>query len=272
MTVSNGTHADSGERLQALLDDPENVAALEDALTRLPELTATIDLISNFLAGSSRIAENANGIINTARESMAGVDMPEQVERMKRLAATGNRVAEELGDPLSDPELMASMRELLEMLPRLVALLKVFEMFLANSSRFAENVNSIVTTARRAAEDKWPELTDRQGLLSLPQQLLDVVNSPALTRLLESQVLSDGALHVMDQVAGATVEAHAKAVDHDVKVSAWGAFKALGDPDVQRGLGFTIALSRAIGRRMKDQPHPTPSSQERPKHLPRNGA
>jgi uncharacterized protein YjgD (DUF1641 family) len=29
----------------------------------------------------------------------------------------------------------------------------------------------------------------------------------------------------------------------------WGAFRALSDPDAQHGLGFVIALARAIGQR-----------------------
>ncbi len=272
MTVSNGHPSDANERLQALLADPETVTALEDALDRLPELTATIDLISGFLANSSRIAENVNGIVTTAREAASEGDPAAGIDRVKRLATTGSRVADELGDPLSDPELLRSIRDLLEMLPRLVAVLGMLEAFLQNSSRFAENVNGIVNTARRAAEDKWPDLTDRQGLLSLPQQLLDIVNRPALTRLLDSQVLSAGALHVMDQVAGATVEAHQVAVEGDRKVSAFGAFRALGDPDVQRGLAFGIELARALGREMREQPHATPSPRERLRRPRSNGA
>jgi uncharacterized protein YjgD (DUF1641 family) len=255
-------------RLQAMLSDPDTVAALEGAIEKLPEFTAAVGLLSSFLANSSRIAENANGIVNTAREALGanrdnGNGGGLRVEQIREWAHTGSRVAEELGDPLSDPENLRSIRELLDMLPQLVATLKMLELFMENSSRFAENINSIVTTARRAAEDRWPDLMDRQGVLTLPNKLLDVVDSPALNRVLASKVLSDGALHVMDQVADATVEAHANSVAEDKRVGRIAAFRALGDPDVQRGLAFTLELARSLGRRMGEQPHPTPSANRR---------
>ena len=264
--IADAEQAEATRRLQALLSDPETVAALEGAIERLPEFTAAVGLLSSFLASSSRIAENANGIVNTAREALGGGNgngTGLRVERIREWAHTGSRVADELQDPLSDPENLRSIRELLDMLPQLVATLKMLELFMANSSRFAENLNSIVTTARRAAEDRWPDLMDRQGILALPTKLLDVVDSPALNRVLASKVLSDGALHVMDQVADATVEAHGRSVAQDKKLGRIAAFRALGDPDVQRGLAFTVELARSLGRRIGEQPHPTPSADRR---------
>ena len=264
--IAESQQDEATRRLQAMLSDPDTVAALEGAIEKLPEFTAAVGLLSSFLANSSRIAENANGIVNTAREALGngnGNGVGVRVDQIREWANTGSRVAEELRDPLSDPENLKSIRELLDMLPQLVATLKMLELFMENSSRFAENINSIVTTARRAAEDRWPDLMDRQGVLTLPNKLLDVVDSPALNRVLESKVLSDGALHVMDQVADATVEAHALSVAQDKKVGRLAAFRALGDPDVQRGLAFTLELARSLGRRMGEQPHPTPPSDRR---------
>jgi uncharacterized protein YjgD (DUF1641 family) len=264
--IANTEQDEAARRLQALLSDPETVAALEGAIEKLPEFTAAVGLLSSFLASSSRIAENANGIVNTAREALGGANgngTAGRIDRIREWADTGSRVAEELGDPLSNPENLRSIRELLDMLPQLVATLKILELFMENSSRFAENLNSIVNTARRAAADRWPDLMDRQGVLTLPTKLLDVVDSPALNRVLESKVLSDGALHVMDQVADATVEAHANSVAEDKKVGRIAAFRALSDPDVQRGLAFTLELARSLGRRMGEQPHPTPSADRR---------
>ncbi len=258
--VSNGDPNAAMARLSELLDDPQTLGGLEEFLHRLPELNATLELVSGFLASSSRIAENANGIVGTARKAMGGTDAYEQAEKLRDAVTRGARIAGRLGEPLSEPETLESVRSLMEMLPKLVAMLQVFEQFLANSSRFAENVNSIVTTARKAAESKWPDLLDRQGLLELPQQVHQIINSPSLRRLLDSRVLSDGALHVMDQVAAATVDAHSKTVERDTRLNRLGAFKALGDPDVQRGLAFTVELARSLGVCMREQPHATPSS------------
>lgn len=262
--VSNAEHDAALARLKGMLDDPGTLDGLEQFVERLPELNATIELLSGFLANSSRIAENASGIVGTARKALGVTDAYEQTQSIKETVERGARIADELGGPLSEPETLQSMRTLVEMLPKLVAILQVFEQFLESSSRFAENVNTIVTTARRAAEDKWPDLLDRQGLLDLPQQVHSLINSPSLLRLLESRVLSDGALHVMDQVAAATVEAHQVAVEQDKRVSRLGAFNALGDPDVQRGLAFTLELAKSLGAHIREQPHATPTSSRDP--------
>ena len=259
--VSNDESNAALARLSGLLEDPQTMAGLEQFMERLPELNATLELISGFLASSSRIAENANGIVGTARKAFGEVDGAGQVERLKDAVEAGTRIAEELGEPLSDPENLESMRALVEMLPKLVAILQVFEQFLTSSSRFAENVNGIITMARKAAENKWPDLLDRQGLLDLPQQVHELINSHSLKQLLASRVLSDGALHVMDQVAAATVDAHAKAVQEDLRMGRMAAFKAIGDPDVQRGLAFTVELARCLGAHIREQPHATPSAE-----------
>ena len=258
--ISNGEHQNAVDRLNTLLDDPETMGGLEQFLTRLPELNATVELLSGFLANSSRLAENANGIISTARKAAGDIDAVEQGERLRGAVERGTRIAETLGETLSDPETLESMKSLVDMLPKLVAFAQILEQFLESSSRFAENVNTIVATARKAAADKWPDLLDRQGLLDLPQQVHELINSPSLRRLLGSRVLSDGALHVMDQVAAATVEAHATSVGNDARRSRIGAFKSLGDPDVQRGLAFTVALARSLGVHMREQTEATPGA------------
>ncbi len=248
------------DRLRALLDDPETLAGIERFAEKLPEINATMELITGFLTSSSRMADNANGIVATAREAMGDTDLYEATERVKKAASTGARVAEDLGPALSDPETLESVKAIVEKLPRLVSLLQMLEQFLAGPSRFADNMNSIVSTARQAAESHWPDLLDRQGILSLPGQVLEIVSSPALRTLLASRVLSEGALHVMDQVADATVEAHQRVVSEKKRLTRFGAIKALGDPDVQRGLAMTIELSKALGRRIDSQSVPTPPS------------
>jgi len=236
-----------------LIDDPDTFDAIEQFVQKLLEINSTIELLVNFLASSSRMADNANGIVSTAREALGDTDLYETSERIKQAASTGTRMADEVVPTLSKPETIESIKQLMEMLPRLVEMMQLMEQFAAGLSRFAENLNSIVSTERKAAEDKWPDLLDRQGIIALPGKVLDVVNSPALRQLLESRVLSDEALNVMDQVADATVEAHSTVIEKDEKLTRFGAFKALGDPDVQRGLALTIELSRALGRRMSAQ-------------------
>lgn len=248
------TGDDGRVALERLMQDPETAASVAEFLRKLPELNAAVDVLRDFVHSSSRLADNAADIVQTARTAAAaeGASM-ERMESLMRAAGTGTRLLEEMAEPLGDPETVTSLRELVEMVPKLVAVLDILEQFVSGSSRFAENLNDIVLTARKAAEKAWPELGDRQSLLDLPGELLQVVESPALRRLLVSRVLSDEALDVMDQVADATIEAHRESVTADARVGRFAAFKALGDPDVQRGLALTLGLAKSLGRRMHEE-------------------
>lgn len=248
-------------RLAELLGDEQAFAGFERFVAQLPELNATIELLTGFLGNAPNIAENANGIIGTAREAMNGHDLGASVDRVKSAAETGGTLIDELGPSMTDPASIESLKKLLEMLPRMVAILQMAEQFIEGASRFADNVNGIVTTARHAGGWEWLGQLNDPAIAELPAKVLEIVNSHSLQNLLASRVLSDGALHVMDQVAAATVEAHAKTVAQDTRVSRFGAFKALGDEDVQRGLAFTIELGRCIGAYIREQPHATPTAE-----------
>ena len=261
MIAPDKTQQKGIERLAELLDDDQAMEGFERFVEQLPELNATLELLSSFIASAPRIAENANGIVGTAREALSENDFAEQVSRVRSAAETGGTLIDELGPSLTDPEALESLKKLLEMMPRMVAILQMSEQFIQGASRFADNVNGIVNTAREAGGWDWIKQFGDASMADLPTKILDIVNSHSLQSLLASRVLSDGALHVMDQVAAATVEAHAKTVQEKKRVSRLGAFKALGDEDVQRGLAFTIELSRCIGARIREQHAPTPTAE-----------
>lgn len=241
--------------IEGMLEKPEVAQSVAEFLEKLPDINASLDVLRAFLESSTRLAENANDIVLTAREAAAkngaGENGSSRVEDLLDAANTGTRVLSELSDPLSDPETLTNLRALLEMVPKLVTAADILDQFMSSSTRFAENLNDIVVTARKAAEKSWPDLKDRQDLLGLPGEVLKVVESPALRRLLDSRVLSDDALDVMDQVAGATIDAHREAVETDAKVGRIAAFKALGDPDVQRGVALALGFAKTLGASMR---------------------
>ena len=147
--IAQGEQHEGIDRLNALLEDPNTFKGLEEFVAKLPEINDAMELIRSFLASSSRMADNANGIMKTARDAMGDFDAYETQERLRTAATAGTRVASELGPTLSDPETLANVRRLAEMLPKLVDTMGLLEQFLAGSSRFADNLNSIVSTARR---------------------------------------------------------------------------------------------------------------------------
>lgn len=78
---------------------------------------------------------------------------------------------------------------------------------------------------------------------------LEVATAPravnGLASLVESHLLEPSALAVVSQLAVALAEpGEAK------PVGTWGALKALRDPDVQRALGFALAIARRFGKQL----------------------
>ncbi|MBL4697217.1 MAG: DUF1641 domain-containing protein [Phycisphaerales bacterium] len=260
--IQSGDAAQSN-RVSDLLTDTQNAENLQEFFQRLPELNGMIGILSAFVANGPQLAENANGIVETARESFeGGGDIHTNVERFKATATHGVKIAEELSPALADPETIKAINKLIEALPMLTDVIEMVEMFMANSSLLADNVNSIVETARESVEKVMPEHQDRQDLLGLPGQIIDIISSPALKGLLNSQVIAEGALLVMDQVATATIEAHATSVQKDTRVTRFGAIKAMGDPDVQRGMAFAFEFARCLGKKVHEQSVESSSSEE----------
>lgn len=248
------------ERLTSQLADPATARAVSDLLTMAPDLAAAARMLMAFVQRSSQIAENVNGIVETARQS-AGVaeggsrSTLEKLEHVKEQVARGGRLFDEVAPILEDEQTLASLRELTAALPKLLAFAKLFELFIGRSSVIAENLNGVVDTFRQALNARWTSNEDRARIAKIPGQLMETVESPALHRLLASRVLSEEALGVMNRVAGCVIEGDQRAQEMDTQIGPLGLLKALRDPDVQRGVGEAIEIARAFGRmRAEAQP------------------
>jgi hypothetical protein len=66
-----------------------------------------------------------------------------------------------------------------------------------------------------------------------------------LASLVESRLLEPSALAVLSQLAAALAEPGPSR-----PVGAWGALRALRDPDVQRAVGFLLAIARQFGKHL----------------------
>ncbi|MEZ4361294.1 MAG: DUF1641 domain-containing protein [Kofleriaceae bacterium] len=78
---------------------------------------------------------------------------------------------------------------------------------------------------------------------------LEVATAPrsvdGLATLVASRLLDPAALAVLDQLAAALADAAPAP-----PVGAWGALRALRDPDVQRALGFMLGVARTLGQHL----------------------
>jgi uncharacterized protein YjgD (DUF1641 family) len=85
-----------------------------------------------------------------------------------------------------------------------------------------------------------------QGVLAVTAAITEPRTLAALERLLEDPSRLEQLADVAEQGVGVLSKALTVPTE---PLGPWGAFRALSDRDVQHGLGFVIALARAIGQR-----------------------
>lgn len=252
------------------LADPTVAEAIDNLLRMSPDLAGAASLLIGFVQRSSQIAENVNGIVDTARQASSGPDgragagLAELVAKKDRLLRLVE-LAERLEPVLSNPETLRSLTTLVESLPKITAMLRLVELFIGRSSDMAENFNGVVDTFRTAINKRWTNEAERDRIARLPGRLMDTIESESLQRLLESFMLSPEGLDVLDRLlrsgafrpealsligraSAAAVEAEKSVRNTGARVGPLGMLKALNDPDVQRGLAHAVELARLYGR------------------------
>ncbi|MDX2147313.1 MAG: DUF1641 domain-containing protein [Planctomycetota bacterium] len=272
MVADSNLNVDNGslDHLSSRLKDPRTASAVTDILAMAPELAGAARILIGFVQRSSQIAENVNGIVDTARQSAMGPDGRPgggiaQVVEIKDKLTRAMTLLDRLEPLLADPKTLASLESLLKSLPKLTAMLHIFELFLGRSSEMAENVSGVVDTFRQAINKRWPTSAEREKIASIPGQVMDTIESPALHRLLSSFVLSEGgidvlerllqspvlggpALEVVGRLADAVVEADTRLKGTDARVGPLGVIRAMNEPDVQKGIARAIEIARIFGR------------------------
>ena len=66
-----------------LLKDPATAHSVAEFLEKLPDLNATLDVLRSFVVSSSRLADNASDIVQTARDAAGKEHL--SVERLESL-------------------------------------------------------------------------------------------------------------------------------------------------------------------------------------------
>jgi uncharacterized protein YjgD (DUF1641 family) len=89
--------------------------------------------------------------------------------------------------------------------------------------------------------------------LAAVREVLDHIDD--LQHLLHSGVLDKSAVRLVGELGKALAATSAEA---SPRVGAFGALRALGDPDIQRALGFTLQLASRFGAALKEVPPALP--------------
>jgi uncharacterized protein YjgD (DUF1641 family) len=148
----------------------------------------------------------------------SGIDIDERTKETLRLLAE-----------LTAPQSMETLHTLVEMLPTLGALVRQAPGAIA---AMVDTGDELVMRLREAGIDI--EHLGRRGL-------------HAAKALIDSNVLEDAAVAVISNAAQSLEESACTARP----TSLFGMIRAMGDPDVQRALGFFLAFAKSFGSRCK---------------------
>jgi uncharacterized protein YjgD (DUF1641 family) len=148
----------------------------------------------------------------------SGIDIDERTKETLRLLAE-----------LTAPQSMETLHTLVEMLPTLGALVRQAPGAIA---AMVDTGDELVMRLREAGIDI--EHLGRRGL-------------HAAKALIDSNVLEDAAVAVISNAAQSLEESACTARP----TSLFGMIRALGNPDVQRALGFFLAFAKSFGSRCK---------------------
>jgi hypothetical protein len=156
----------------------------------------------------------------------------------------GSNAADALVARLADPEVSASLHMLLDNAATLAFTVEALDGFLRRGEVIADSLASGV-------RDVMPALGNLEGLAeqagSVTQRAPELL--AAFEALMASGMLRPQVLEVLGTLSGALVEGAERARTNGTTVGGiLPALRALRDPDVARGLGFLIEVSRSLGR------------------------
>ncbi len=217
-------------------------------LAALDRLERRLDRIEARLDGVSALSEKAPSVIAmitdtadraAARATDRGVDIDARV-----------RAALSLAERLTAPETMATLDRALqaaESAPKLVAMATdTFDSLVARAGSSGIDVEERLRVLAGVAE----RLTSPTAL-SAVREVLDRID--VVQRLLESGVLAEAPVAVVEQAALAIAETCA---EHPAPTGPFGALRAMGDPGVQRALGFALRFAKRFGESLETTSSP----------------
>ncbi|MFN3214999.1 MAG: DUF1641 domain-containing protein [Acidimicrobiales bacterium] len=166
-------------------------------------------------------------------------------------AAVPTRPAEPIdavAERLNDPAVAASLVTLLDNAELLSTLVLGLSGMVSRSEMIIDSFADGVGDLRAAAESRPEGAPSLSDLGAVAGEL--AAAAPALRQVLSSPMVSPATIDLLSLVSDAAVEGAETARRNETSISAFGALKALKEPEVQRGLGLLIEISRSLGRRL----------------------
>lgn len=152
---------------------------------------------------------------------------------------------------LNDPAIAASLVTLLDNAELLSTLVLGLSGFIERSDVVMDAIADSVAEFKASGGplSDASELSVLREAATVARQA--AASAPLLSQILDSSMARPETVQLLSDVSDAATEGVARARADDTRVTgALSALKTLKDPEVQRGLGILVEISRALGRRL----------------------
>lgn len=180
----------------------------------------------------------------------------------------------ELSDKLGNPQTLAALNEIIENAPTIAFLATGLSEFLKRGEEVADNIGEALQEFRPTLSDEYaanlgslvsqlpktlPTITENLPpllekapiLMQTTAKLGEIAESEGVQAFLNSGMLTPELVDLLGNIGQTTVQTEAEFRQNPKSISLFGLYGATKDEDVQRGLGFMIALAKNIGKMLK---------------------
>lgn len=180
----------------------------------------------------------------------------------------------DLSNKLSNPNTLAALNEIIDNAPTVAFLAKGLSDFLGRGEEIADNIGEALREFKPQMSDEFsadlgklvaelpkvlpmmaenlPPLLDKApSLIKTGLQLGEIAESEGVQAFLTSGMLTPELVGFLGDIGRTTVETEHEFRQDPKSISLFGLYGATKDEDVQRGLGFMIALAKNIGKMLQ---------------------
>lgn len=275
------TETTAGQQLQERLSSEKTLKALDHLLQRIDTLEKGVERLSALLEQGPGLVSMAVDTVDDGyrRAAQQGVDIderlsnalhlaekltaPEMVERIDgllKLAGQAPGITSMMVDVADDGVRQAARRGI-DIEQRLGAALQLAEQLTA--PEMVEQLSSLLKLARQApgimamavdvVDDSYRQVAgngidlaalSKKGL-TVARRTAGLVDSEEFDALLHSDLFNPKTLDVLSVVSGALTRCR---MDPPKKAGVFKLLGAMGDPEIQKSLGFLLSFARNFGR------------------------
>ncbi len=193
------------------------------------------------------------------------------------------KVLKTLTDHLANPETLNSLAKVIEYTPMLIFLMEALDGFLRRGEEITDNIGeslrevtsqvsesgsgevgealgqmsqvlpSLMKSLPEVAKNLPPLIEQSPSLIKTGAKLGEIAESEGVQVFLHSDMLTPELVTFLGDTGKLAVNTKEEFQRNPEKVGMWGLIKKSGDDDVQRGLGFLMALAKNFGQMLNEK-------------------